>query len=87
MRNKGWWALGLLLCVGVGVYGSRKSWESFWAKSADHRKVQKRVDALEADLVKTEIDLARSSDPVGRERLARQRGYRKPGESPVVLDP
>jgi hypothetical protein len=87
MRIRGWWVLALLASVGIGLYGSRRSWELYRARSAESHQMQKRAEAVEAELVETEVELAKASDPVGRESLARERGYRKPNETPLVLDP
>ncbi|MCW5940045.1 MAG: hypothetical protein KF884_09995 [Fimbriimonadaceae bacterium] len=86
-KIRGWWLLALLASVGIGLYGSRRSWELFQARAAESRQVQQRAEAVESELVETEIELARASDPVGRESLARKRGYRKPSETPLVLEP
>jgi hypothetical protein len=87
MSKEGWLALALLACVGLGFFASRTSWESYRTKEAASLEVRKRAEAVEAELVRTEIELARATDPIGRESLARRRGYRMPQESPLVIGP
>lgn len=70
-----------LAAVVAGVYCSRRPWQELRVQNA---KTKVAVDDMkEAQAEKAEIvgRLSRLQNPAGREALARERGYRKPGET------
>lgn len=71
------------LGIGTGVFLSRKPWQELREQRAlvkDADIEMKKAENDRAELVSQE---ARMSNPAGRERAARQRGYHKPGEIPI----
>ncbi|MBS1724495.1 MAG: hypothetical protein JSS66_16250 [Armatimonadetes bacterium] len=83
LRRIGWTIAVIAVAIGTGLYLSRKPWAELReqrALSRDASDEMKRVEAERADLARQE---SRLKNPAGREALARERGYRKPGEVPV----
>ena len=70
-----------MAALGAGLYCSRKPWQELRVQDA---KTQAAVgDMKKAQAEKAEIvgKLSRLQNPAGREALARERGYRRPGET------
>lgn len=80
-----WNALFLTLAVAFGVLLSLKPWEQYreQRQETDEAVSQMRdAERERADLIRERM---RYESPAGREQLARERGYRRPGEQ--SLDP
>lgn len=75
----------LFVCaVGLGVGLSLEPWRVYLRQKAETTKLTKEMQDAEE---RRAADLRRASEvesPAGRERTARERGYRKPGE--VLLE-
>ncbi len=82
-RKLAWSCLFVLLAIGTGVALSIKPWEAYRVqkKKADQAQAEMRsAEQEKAELVRQK---ARFESPIGKEELARERGYRKPNEQPV----
>jgi hypothetical protein len=68
--------------IGLGVYLSLKPWQHFQEQQTRKEEAvseMKRVEKERIDLMKRH---AQHDSSLGKEELARQRGYRKPEEVP-----
>ncbi len=83
--NKGAWINGLIVVVAVsaGIALSRKPWQVY-------HEQRRAADEQLAEMHRSEKNLetlvrkdARVKTSIGREELAREAGYRKPGELPA----
>jgi len=73
----------ILSAVGLGVYLSREPWQVYAEQRANADAKKREMQQAEkdrADLLKqkTHID-----SPMGKEELAREAGFIKPGETPL----
>lgn len=67
--------------VGIGLYASRDVWRRYRdeRRDADQARIEMRAaEVRKADLQRQKADL---ESEAGRERLARERGWIKPGET------
>ncbi|MHB8637688.1 MAG: FtsB family cell division protein [Fimbriimonadaceae bacterium] len=67
--------------VGLGLYASRDVWRRYHDErvQADQARAEMRAaEVRKADLQRQQVDL---ESEAGRERLARDRGWVKPGET------
>lgn len=79
---KAWTALLIVLGILTGVALSIKPWQKFREEQAQARtaKVEmKQVEREHAELLRQQAKL---DSAVGREELARKRGYKSPSETP-----
>ena len=79
---KAWTALIVVLGILCGVAMSIKPWEKFREEQAQARSAKvemKQVEREHAELLRQQSKL---DSAVGREQLARSRGYKKPAETP-----
>lgn len=73
--------------VGAGVYLSRGPWFAYQRQKAAADQATSQMNAAErdrADLLRRSAD---TESAAGRELIAREHGYLKPGEKPVNLAP
>ncbi len=71
------------LAVGIGIYCSRDVWRRYASerRQADQATAEMRIAEIhKAELQREKADLESAA---GRERLARERGWKKPGETPL----
>lgn len=84
MKRRTIWNLALVtVAVAAGLALSAKPWEAYFKQreSTDRQVTEmRRAEASRAELSRRK---AQVESPVGRERLAREQGYRKPGEQPA----
>lgn len=76
-------ALFVAAAVATGVAFSRKPWEVYNEQrklAAEQRVEMRESEARRAELLREE---ARVKSSVGREQLAREHGFLKPGEEPA----
>lgn len=83
MTRTGWMALGTLVAVGAGLYASRGAWQDAAGQRAKRDEAVAEMRAEEANKAELKRRLAEAETPAGRERLARERGMRRPEETPV----
>lgn len=83
-KKLSWTRLALYVAaIGMGLYLSLPPWraareeqQKAAAAAADMRSAERQRAQLEAERAQVEA-------PIGREELARKRGYRKAGEQPL----
>lgn len=73
----------LLLAVGTGLALSLKPWQVYNAQRKKSEEAERRADAAQAERVELSRQKALLDSPSGKERIARERGYVKPGETPL----
>lgn len=81
------WMLTLVLGIAVGAYLSRGPWEVYREQQARANSAVREMQGAEqrrAELTRLE---AKYRSSVGREELAREKGYVKPNERPYVQRP
>ena len=69
--------------AGLGLYLSRGPWQTYRDQRAKADEATREMESAEhekADLLKRRAEI---ETPMGREKLARERGYLKKGELPV----
>lgn len=82
-RKLAWHTLFALLAISIGIALSIRPWQLYRdqrEKAQDAATEMKAAERDRADLIRTRN---RYESPVGREELARERGYLKPGERPL----
>lgn len=87
MKRGLWFLLGLVVAVGAGIGFSLQPWQDYRARNADRSEATRAMREAEqerADLIRKQ---ARAMSPLGKEELARDRGYRAPNEVPLDLGP
>jgi hypothetical protein len=79
----------LLLClaVGAGLFLSRDTWGRAQRAKAQRDAAYSELRSAEAERRDTAARVARSQNPLGHEEAARERGYRRPAETPVEQGP
>jgi hypothetical protein len=73
----------VVAAIGIGLFASRSVWEHYAEQrtatdAARHQMLD--AEAKRADLMRQRADLASEA---GREREARERGWRRPDEKPL----
>ncbi len=84
-RKLVWILLFFVAAIAAGVAFSLKPWQQYATQKskADQATAEMRAAEHEkSDLVKQK---ARYESPIGKEQLARERGYKKINESPVEV--
>lgn len=76
-----------LAAIAIGVVASLKPWQAYQRQrqEADAARTEmKQAERKHADLLRerTQVD-----SPIGREEMAREQGFTKPGERPLEIDP
>lgn len=82
-RKLAWNALFVLTALAVGAFLGYGPWQLYREQraKADEAAIQmKEAERDRADLIRTRN---RYESPIGREELARERGYRRPDERPL----
>ncbi len=72
------------LAVGMGIYLSLKSWQVYKAQKNKADYWKKELEIAEKERTELLKKKALYESPIGREELARERGYKKPRE--IALD-
>ena len=78
--------LTVTLAIATGAFLSRSSWQSLQTQRKEFKAQVAESREIEADrteLLKKTADL---ESPFGKEKRARELGYRKPYEKPLTLD-
>jgi hypothetical protein len=83
MTRTGWIALGTVVAVGAGIYASRGAWQDAASERSKRDEAVAEMRAEEANKAELRRRLAEAETPAGRERLARERGMRRPEETPA----
>ena len=86
-RKLAWNVVFVLAAMAVGVFLSIKPWRIYQEQRtiADRSLAEMhQAESSRADLLREQADV---DSPAGREKLARDAGYRKPGEVPVETKP
>lgn len=83
MKKAGWTLVLVAAAVGTGLYMSRKPWSEFQRQRALTNQARRDQRAAEEDRAKYVSQAAAAESPTGREEIARERGYRRPNETPV----
>lgn len=84
MKRLGFWSLVVLLAAVAGGTLSYKPWKAFLAQrsqTAEHRSQMEASERRSADLARKKAELESNK---GREKQAREQGFRRPGE--VLVD-
>lgn len=82
-RKLAWHIVFALLAISIGVALSLRPWQLYLdqrERSQEATADMKAAERERADLIR---ERNRYESPVGREELARERGYHKPGERPL----
>jgi cytochrome oxidase assembly protein ShyY1 len=82
-RKLAWHALFVLAAIAVGTAFSYGPWQLYREqreKAHEAAAQMKEAERARADLIRTRN---RYDSPIGREELARERGYRRPNERPL----
>lgn len=77
----------VLVAIAVGVIASLKPWQALQKqrKDAGHAKQEmKQAERKHAELLR---ERTQKDSPIGREEMAREQGFTKPGERPLEIDP
>ncbi len=83
--TKAYYFLFVGLAFGMGIYFSLKSWQVYKAQKNKADYWEKELDHAEKERIELLKKKAFYESPVGREELARERGYKKSNE--LALDP
>jgi hypothetical protein len=84
MRNRlVWEALFVAAALGVGLALSWKPWRMYLEQRAVADRNRAEMRAAEKGRAELARAKAEFESPGGRERAAREQGYRKPGEVPA----
>lgn len=84
MKRRTMWNLALVaVAIAAGLALSAKPWEAYAKQRASTDRQLAEMRRAEASRAELSRRKAQVESPVGRERLAREQGYRKPGELPV----
>ena len=83
MKSKGWALLVVVLGIASGVFLSRKPWQEFAEQRGVSKEAATEMKRAEGERAELARQSAIAESPAGREALARERGYRKPGEIPA----
>jgi len=76
----------IVLAISTGAFLSRSSWQSLKTQRAEYAEqvvAARKIEAERTDLLKKTADL---ESPFGKEKRARELGYRKPYEKPLTLE-
>lgn len=71
------------LAVGLGLYFSIKTWKVYQVQRSKADFWQKELKAAEQERSELLKKKALYEGPLGREELARERGYKNPNEVPL----
>lgn len=82
-RRAVWTGLVVALAVTVGVALSVKPWHLYLEQREKTDMAKAEMRDAERERAELMRQRARYESPVGREELARERGYRKPDERPL----
>lgn len=80
------WIFSVLLvlsAVGLGVYLSRKPWQVYAEQRASAEAARREMQAAERERADLLRQKAHVDSPMGKEELAREAGFVKPGETPL----
>ncbi|GBC91731.1 hypothetical protein HRbin15_00186 [bacterium HR15] len=90
-RSGKWWQLGLwTLALLTGVALAPRSthiYAQWWQTRQEVHTLEQQVQALQREGVELRQQLQRLSTPTGKEALAREKGWIKPGEQPLQIVP
>ncbi len=81
MKAAVWGLVVILAGVVTGAWMSQKPWKEMREQRAQAHAADQEMRRVESERNTLVREAARLDTPAGRERLARERGYRKPGES------
>jgi cell division protein FtsL len=82
----GLWALVLLIGIALTPRTVR-IYAQWWQTRQEVQSLAQRVQSLKDEGAQLHQQLQRLSTPVGKEALAREKGWLKPGEHPLHLVP
>lgn len=85
MNRAGWNLILATLAVALGIGLSLQPWREFAEQRAKRNQAQLEMQQAERERAELVREAARHDSPIGREELARDRGYRKPNEVPIEL--
>jgi len=87
----GWWQLGLwalVLVISVMLMPrSKQIYTQWWHTRQEVRQQQKQLQLLQQERRALRQQIQRLSTPAGKEALAREKGWLKPGEQPLQFIP
>jgi len=90
-RQIAWWRLGLwtlALLVGVSLAPRSVRIYAHWQQTRQEvDALEQQVQALQCEEAELRQQLQRLSTPAGKEALAREKGWIKPGEQPLQIVP
>jgi len=87
VRKTVWKGLCAALAVGVGIALSLTPWQHYREQRIRANDAARAMREAEAEKVALLREQARVGSPAGKEELARARGYSRPGELRLKLDP
>ncbi len=86
-----WWQLGLwalVLTMSAALLPrSAQIYSQWWHTRQEVRQQQKQLQLLQQEGRALRQQIQRLSTPVGKEALAREKGWLKPGEQPLQFIP
>ncbi|MCS7066790.1 MAG: septum formation initiator family protein [Fimbriimonadales bacterium] len=90
-RRVGWWRLGLwalLLLMGAALAPRSMRIYAQWQRTRQEvHTLEQHVQALQREEAELRQQLQRLATPAGKEALAREKGWIKPGEQPLQIVP
>jgi Tfp pilus assembly major pilin PilA len=81
-KKFGWISFLMLVAVCTGIALSVKPWQKYQEQKAQAVTARKEMRQMEAQHAKLLREKSQLESPIGREELARERGYKKPEEKP-----
>ncbi|MFQ3586397.1 MAG: hypothetical protein SNJ74_09775 [Fimbriimonadaceae bacterium] len=84
-RGNGFWGgvLFVVLAIGAGAAMSAKTWDAYHRQRAETARATAEMVSAEKRREALVRERAYAESPAGREALARQQGFRRPGEQPL----
>lgn len=81
-RSFGWMLALLAFAAALGAALSFKPWQAYMEQKSETEELRRNMRSLEAEKARLIEERGRAESPVGVEQLAREQGFRKPGEVP-----
>jgi hypothetical protein len=75
----------LLAGIAVGGYYARKPWLLYAKQRAEHAQILRQLEQIEASEMEAVRRKLRLDSPLGKEVEAREKGWRKAGEIPLLI--
>lgn len=87
MKKLRWWVLGLLVALLGAAYLNKDTFSMYQEQLAIKNKNEARMKAAEEERARLLNRRTQLESPIGQEELARQQGYKKKGEKPLIVLP